>query len=129
MNSGSKTILVVDDSKEIRELVATTLENEESIVLIAEDAIEALQMSRKHKPHLIIMDVGMPGKINGIEATRQIKADHQTKDCVVIMLSGDRDKTNIRRALDAGAYDYLTKPFSPLELIEKVETILEGSCQ
>ncbi len=129
MDDGAKKILVVDDNREIRELVATTLEDENSTVLKAENAEEALRLTRAHSPKLIIMDVGMPGDINGIEATRRIKADHQTKECVVIMLSGVRETSNIRLALDAGAHDYLTKPFSPLELIEKVEAIIQNSCR
>jgi two-component system alkaline phosphatase synthesis response regulator PhoP len=73
---------------------------------------------------MIIMDVMMPGKIDGIEATRILKNDPEAKACPIIILTVKSEKKDINRGFDAGADDYFTKPFSPLELIKKVEEIL-----
>lgn len=118
-----KKILVVDDSKEVRLLVCATLETDEYIVLQAQDATEALQLCAEHKPHVVIMDINMPGNINGIKATTMLKNSPDTADCQVIMLSGMTGKKEIEEAVKAGAIGYLKKPFSPLELIEKVESV------
>ncbi|MBD3392768.1 MAG: response regulator [Chitinivibrionales bacterium] len=117
-------ILVVDDSKEIRQLVSATLSTDECEVIEAKDATEALQLCAELKPGLIIMDVKMPGTIDGIRATEMIKNSHDTAQCQVIMLSGIGGTKEIDQARNAGAVDYLKKPFSPLELIEKVEATL-----
>ena len=118
-----KKVLIVDDCKEIRQLVTTTLDLGEFKVYEANNGSKAVEMSQKHRPDLIIMDIVMPGLFDGIEATRRIKTDSVTKKCQVIMLTGshiDRRK----ESKEAGAIDVLTKPFSPLDLIAKVEHIL-----
>lgn len=118
-----KTVLIVDDCKEIRQLVLTTLDLGEFTVLEASDGAEAITFARKYHPDLIIMDIVMPGLIDGIEATRRIKAESETADCQIIFLTGSQiDRTT--ESLDAGAVDILTKPFSPLDLIGKVEKFL-----
>jgi CheY-like chemotaxis protein len=119
-----KTILVVDDSKEIRQLVRATLETDDYKVVEAEDGTEALQMCSELKPELVIMDVKMPGTVDGIKATRIIKGSKDTAGCQVIMLSGVGGTRQVNEAIEAGAADFLKKPFSPLELIEKVEQAL-----
>jgi CheY-like chemotaxis protein len=119
-----KKILVVDDSKEIRTLVSATLGTDDFEVIEAKDAAEALQVCSEQKPDLIVMDIKMPGSIDGIKATRMIKESHDTAHCQVIILSGIGSNYQIEEALSAGAVGYLKKPFSPLELIEKVEDIL-----
>jgi two-component system, OmpR family, phosphate regulon response regulator PhoB len=70
------------------------------------------------------MDIVMPGEIDGIEATRILKNDPETKACTLLMLSVKGEKEDVKRGMDAGADDYFTKPFSPLELIRKVEEVL-----
>ena len=121
MRINMKKILVVDDNKEIRQLVSATLENDDYNVSVASDAKEALQMCVDTRPDLVIMDVRMPGEIDGIEATRMLKTNAATSQCAVIMLSGLGGNKEVEKARNAGAIDYLLKPFSPLELIEKVE--------
>ncbi len=118
-----KKVLIVDDCREIRQLVATTLDIGEFSVYEASNGVKAVEMAGKWVPDLIIMDIAMPGSIDGIEATRQIKSAPATASCQVIILTGsrvDRQKDGIA----AGACDVLTKPFSPLDLIGKVESIL-----
>jgi CheY-like chemotaxis protein len=118
-----KKVLIVDDCKEIRQLVTTTLDLGEFTVYEASNGEDAVAMARKYGPDLIIMDVVMPGPIDGIEATRMIKSIPETADCQVIILTGSRK--NLRKeSFNAGASDVFTKPFSPLDLISKVEQIL-----
>jgi two-component system phosphate regulon response regulator PhoB len=118
-----KKVLIVDDCKEIRRLVSTTLDIGEFTVYEASNGAKAVEMANKWIPDLIIMDISMPGSLDGIDATRQIKSSPATASCQVIILTGshvDRRKDS----LAAGASDMLTKPFSPLDLIAKVEAIL-----
>lgn len=121
-----KKILIVDDCKDIRQLVITTLDLKNFKVYEAPDGATAIEMARKYAPDLIIMDIIMPGMIDGIEAIRQIKGASQTARCEVIVLSGSRSDRR-EECFAAGATDIFTKPFSPLDLISKVETILESS--
>ena len=118
-----KKVLIVDDCKEIRQLVATTLGIGEFTVYEASNGLKAVEMAKTWLPDLIIMDVTMPGLIDGIEATRQIKNTPATAGCPVIILTGSRIDPQ-KDVLAAGVSDVLIKPFSPLDLIAKVESIL-----
>ena len=119
-----KKILIVDDHKEIRKLVELTLRVEDYQILQAKNGEEAIKIVKAEKPDMIIMDVVMPGKIDGIETTRILKNDPDAKVCPIIMLTAKGEAEDVKRGMDAGANDYFTKPFSPLELIKKVEEIL-----
>ena len=118
-----KKVLIVDDCKEIRQLVATTLDIGEFTVYEASSGAKAIEVAHECIPDLIIMDVTMPGKVDGIEATRKIKASSETAACQIIILTGSRIDHR-KDGIAAGASDVLTKPFSPLDLIAKVEGIL-----
>lgn len=120
-----KKILIVDDRLEVRELVEVTLRVKEYRILEATNAREAIDMVRAEKPDLILMDIMMPGDMDGLEATRILKNDPETKECPIVMLTAKGQKSDIEKGLEAGAEDYFVKPFSPLELIKKVEEILE----
>jgi two-component system phosphate regulon response regulator PhoB len=119
-----KKILVVDDQEHVRELVEVTLSTADYEIIQAATGEEALKAAKEHKPDLILMDVMMPGEIDGLEATRRIKDDPETKDCVVIMLTAKGQQADRDAGLKAGADDYFAKPFSPLELMKKVEEVL-----
>jgi two-component system phosphate regulon response regulator PhoB len=119
-----KKILIVDDSKEIRDLVKATLGTENYRVLEAHNGEQAVRLAAEHLPDLIIIDIIMPGSIDGIEATRVIKSDPKTKGCHVIILTGQGQNRYKKVGTDAGAIGFFSKPFSPLRLIEKVEKIL-----
>ena len=119
-----KKILIVDDQKEIRELVEVTLRLEDYQIFQAKSGDEAIKLARAEKPDLVIMDVMMPGGIDGLEATRVLKNDPETKGCQIIMLTGKGQQDDQEKGLKAGADDYFSKPFSPLELIKKVEEVL-----
>ena len=121
-----KKILIVDDRLEVRELVEATLRTKEYEILQASTGEEALEIVRVEKPHLILMDIMMPGGMDGLEATRILKDSPDTKDCTIIILTAKAQKTDREKGLEAGADDYFVKPFSPLGLIKKVEEALEN---
>ncbi len=122
-----KKILIVDDSKDIRELVIATLDATEYRVYEAADAMRAIAIATVEKPDFIIMDVMLQGTVNGIEATRTIKSNPLTRQCKVIILTGTNEKWVQKDAIDAGAECYFIKPFSPLDLLQRVEDIAMGS--
>ena len=115
-----KKVLIVDDRLEVRELVEVTLRVKDYQILEASNAGEAIETVKAEKPDLILMDVMMPGAIDGLEATRILKNDPETRDCPIVMLTAKGQKIDIEKGLEAGAEDYFVKPFSPLELIKKV---------
>ena len=117
-------ILIVDDQLEIRELINVTLRRGDYRILEAKTGQEAIEMTKKEKPDLIIMDIMMPGEIDGLKATRILKKDHKTKDCKVVILSSKGQKIDIEKGSESGADDYFVKPFDPLDLITKVEEVL-----
>ena len=119
-----KKVLIVDDRVEVRELVEVTLRVKDYQILEASNAEEAIEMVNVEKPDLILMDIMMPGAMDGLEATRILKSAPETKDCPIVMLTAKGQKTDIEKGLEAGAEDYFVKPFSPLELIKKVEEVL-----
>ncbi len=117
-------ILIVDDQPEIRELVKITLQNENYAIIEASDGKEAVDKIRKEKPALVLLDIMLPEGIDGFEVCRQIKSDNNLKDIFIVMLSSHDSKEDIKKGKSVGADDYFIKPFSPLQLIEKVEDLL-----
>ncbi len=119
-----KKILIVDDEWEIRNLVERTLRSDRYQILQAENGEKAIEIARAEKPDLIIMDIMMPGGIDGFEATRILKNDPKTRGNTVIVLSAIGREAEIERGSEAGADDYFIKPFSPLALVRKVEEVV-----
>jgi len=120
-----KKILIVDDQKEVRELVEVTLRVGDYQIVQASNGREAIELAISEKPDLIIMDVMMPGEIDGLEATRVIKDSCETSNSIVVMLTAKGQAADREAGIKAGAKDYFSKPFSPLDLIRKVEELLE----
>jgi two-component system, OmpR family, phosphate regulon response regulator PhoB len=116
---GTKRLLIVDDKREIRQLVRATLEFDGWEVFEAETGDGAVSAAAQNKPDLVIMDMMMPGTIDGMEATRRIKAAPETAGCKVVMLSGS-DIELRETALAAGVAEFIQKPFSPLDLMDKI---------
>lgn len=115
-----QTILIVDDEKEIRDLIEIYLANEGYETLKATNGVEALEMADKNHVDLIILDIMMPKK-DGIQACMELR---KTKNMPVIMLSAKTQDMDKILGLTSGADDYLTKPFNPLELIARVKSQL-----
>jgi CheY-like chemotaxis protein len=114
-------VLVVDDDPFIRKLVATTLEDVSKFELYeAADGIEALQIAEREQPAIIFLDLDMP-RLDGIDACRQLRANPATSDVTIVILTAAQGETMERRAEDAGADLFLTKPFSPLDLLRLVD--------
>ncbi|HBW14182.1 MULTISPECIES: response regulator transcription factor [Proteiniclasticum] len=115
-----QTILIVDDEKEIRDLIEIYLSNEGYETIKASNGVEALETVEKHHVDLIILDIMMPKK-DGIQACMELR---KTKNMPVIMLSAKSQDMDKILGLTSGADDYLTKPFNPLELIARVKSQL-----
>jgi CheY-like chemotaxis protein len=119
-----KTILIVDDQQEVRELVEVTLRGNEFQILQSSSGEDAIAVSREKKPDLIIMDIMMPGGIDGLEATRILKGDRETQDIPVIILTAKGQEVDRKEGMAAGTLDYFPKPFSPLDLMKKIDSVL-----
>lgn len=117
------TILLVDDDPLIIELVQFNLEKWGYQVLVARDGGEALELARSQKPDLIILDLMLP-VIDGLEVCRRLHADSTTRNIPIIMLTARGEEADKVLGLELGADDYMTKPFSPRELLARVKARL-----
>ncbi|WP_279327857.1 response regulator transcription factor [Desulfallas sp. Bu1-1] len=116
-------ILVVDDEKNIVELIKFNLEREGFQVIAAYDGLEALRQVKSQKPDLVVLDVMLP-LMDGLEVCRQLNQDAETRSIPVIMLSARGDELDKILGLEIGADDYVTKPFSPRELVARIKARL-----
>lgn len=119
-NSPDRPVLIVEDDRNTASLVAAYLEREGFATLIAHDGEAALQMAGRHQPVFIILDIMLP-KLNGWEVCRQIR---RRSDVPILMLSAREEEIDRVMGLSIGADDYVVKPFSPRELVERVKAIL-----
>lgn len=114
-----KTILIVDDHADIRRLIRMTLEFEDYDIHEAADGEAALRMAQALRPDLVLLDVMMPGQINGLDVCRQLRAGQPPgQGPRIIMLSARGQSSDREAGMQAGADLYLVKPFSPLQLID-----------
>jgi DNA-binding response OmpR family regulator len=118
-------ILAAEDDEDVLSLVAFRLERSGYKVLKARDGEEALQLAREQPPDLAVLDVGMP-KLDGLEVTRRLRAGERTSDIPIILLTAWVQEADLQRGFDAGANDYVRKPFSPMELAARVHAALAG---
>jgi DNA-binding response OmpR family regulator len=116
-------ILVVDDSKNNRETLRSVLEYADYQVLTAESGEKAIDISQQELPDLILMDVVMPG-MDGITTCRHLTSHDETKNIPVVMITAKNEPEDLQRGLEAGAVDYVKKPFIVVELLARVKTIL-----
>jgi two-component system alkaline phosphatase synthesis response regulator PhoP len=114
------TILIVDDESNLTDLVRGYLEREGFSVLTAADGPTALEMARSHRPDLIVLDVMLPG-LDGVEVCRRLR---QFSDAYVVMLTAKAEEIDKIVGLSVGADDYVTKPFSPRELVARIKAML-----
>lgn len=116
-------ILIADDDNEMRETLSSMLEAEGYQVISAENGQEAIEMSRKELPALIMMDIHMP-VMDGLRACKEIKADSVTKGIPVVMLTVEGSINEIQQAISYGAKTYITKPSSKSEILKVVKSII-----
>ena len=116
----AQTILVIEDEQTIAAAVAARLEKEGFDVLVAGDGLEGIERFRTGNPDLVVLDLMLPG-MDGLEVCRRIQAARYVP---VLMLTARNDETDILVGLGVGADDYVTKPFSPRELVARVKTLL-----
>ena len=119
----SATVLLVEDDPVILKLLEVNFELEGYAVLLAHDGAEGIELARAERPDLIISDIMMPN-VSGIELVQTLKADDATSGIPIILLSAKAQTADIRAGMEAGADDYVTKPFEPLELVEHVQALL-----
>lgn len=118
-----KTILIVDDEQSIRDMLRLALEMADFNVIEADNAQSAHSLIVDTPPHLILLDWMMPGT-SGIELARRLKKDEVTRDIPIIMLTAKGEEDNKIQGLEIGADDYITKPFSPRELLARLKAVL-----
>jgi DNA-binding response OmpR family regulator len=119
--ASEQVVVVVEDDPSIADLVDTYLRRDGFRVYQAPDGETALKTIRDRQPKLLILDLGLPGQIDGIEVCRQVRS---TSDIPIIMLTARDDELDRVLGLEMGADDYVTKPFSPRELVARVKAIL-----
>ena len=120
-----RKILVVDDNTELRMLISLTLEFSYWQLLEADNAETGLAMLKQHKPDIVLLDVMMPGEQDGLALCRTIRADESLDGIRIIMLSAKGQQKDVQLGLEAGADDYVVKPFSPSEFMEKLDIELD----
>jgi len=118
------TILVVDDEPHIVELVRDYLKSSGYRVLTAHDGPSALNLARRDRPDLVILDLMLPGGMDGLDVCRALRRDSSLGDVPILMLTARVEETDRLIGLELGADDYVTKPFSPREVVARVKVIL-----
>ncbi|MFN2272312.1 MAG: response regulator transcription factor [Anaerolineae bacterium] len=119
-----QTILVVDDEPQIVELVSDYLKQAGFRVLTARDGQTALTMARHERPDLIVLDLMLPGGMDGLDVCRSVRQDAVLGNVPIIMLTARSEETDRLIGLELGADDYVTKPFSPREVVARVRAVL-----
>ncbi len=121
----SERILVVDDDPSVLKLVQLNLEIEGYEVVTASNGREALEMVARERPALVVCDVMMP-VLNGLEVVSRLRRDEATASLPVVMLSAKAQDIDVKHGKEAGADEYVTKPFDPEELIDAVKRLIAG---
>ncbi len=120
---GKLTVLVIDDDPVILELLRVNFEIEGLDVICAKDGEEGFTKARTEHPDIVISDIMMPRR-DGLQLLTDLKGDSTTQDLPVILLSAKAQKNEVQQGLDLGADDYITKPFDPLELIDRLNAVM-----
>jgi DNA-binding response OmpR family regulator len=121
-------VLVAEDNDDILDLVELRLRQDGYDVITARDGQEALRLAGERRPALALLDVQMP-KVNGYDVTRRLRADDATRRMAIIILTASVRDTELARAFEAGADDFLRKPFSPSDLAARVRAALESQAR
>jgi CheY-like chemotaxis protein len=116
-------VLVADDDPDILLLMTLTLERDGYDVVAAKDGLSALEAAVERVPHLVLLDLMMPG-LDGCEVTRRLRREPTTKDLPIVIVTAAAEESQAARALEAGANAYMKKPFSPRELLAKTAALI-----
>ncbi len=119
-----KRVLIVEDQADIRKLIRMTLEFENYEIHEASDGSFGLRMAQAIRPDVMLLDVMMPGELDGLQVCQRIKSDPSMAGTKVVLLTARGQQKDREAGEQAGADDYLVKPFSPLQLIETLEQLL-----
>jgi DNA-binding response OmpR family regulator len=122
----SELVLVADDDDDILLLVTTRLRRDGFEVVQASSGDEALRLARERRPHIAVLDIGMPG-LDGLEVLEEIRADDELRGMRVLLLTAKAQESDVRRGFETGADAYVKKPFSPAELSTRVRELLDGA--
>jgi CheY-like chemotaxis protein len=116
--------LIVDDQPDIRKLIMLTMESEDFELHEADNGVDALHMARNLRPAVMLLDVMMPGGLDGYQVCEEIKMDPDLRNTMVILLTARGQRTDIERGQAVGCDAYLVKPFSPIELLDTVDRLV-----
>ena len=116
--------LIVDDQPDIRKLIMLTMESEDFELHEADNGVDALHMARNLRPAVILLDVMMPGGLDGYQVCEEVKMDPDLRNTMVILLTARGQRTDIERGQSVGCDAYLVKPFSPIELLDTVDRLV-----
>jgi CheY-like chemotaxis protein len=122
----SHLVLVADDEEDIVGLVTMIIERSGHEVVSVRDGAQALAALRRRRPDLVVLDISMP-EVDGLEVLRRIRADEETSELPVLLLSAQAQEADVRRGFATGASAYVKKPFSPRELAQRVDELLGSS--
>lgn len=117
------TVLVVDDDPVVRRLVEVVFEMEDHRVLQAPDGPTGLSMAKAHRPDVVLVDAMMPG-MDGLQVVSELRGDELTAALPIVMVSAKAQEADVRAGKAAGANEYVTKPFEPLELLDTVTALV-----
>jgi len=119
----AETVLIVDDDPVVRRMLELGFQSEGFDVVTAADGIEGLEAMRSRKPHAVILDIMMP-KLDGLKVMHEVISDDELRGLPVILLSAKATSLDVELGLKAGAADYVTKPCDPIDLVERVRSML-----
>ena len=119
-----KKVLIVEDQHDVREVIRVSLELEDFEIHEAADGPSGLQLAARLKPDLMLLDVMMPGGLDGLQVCQRIKSDPLLRRTKVVMLTARDQDADRKAATQAGADHYLAKPFSPIELLSVVNRLI-----
>jgi DNA-binding response OmpR family regulator len=117
-------VLVVDDDPHIRELVRMKLQSAGHEVITAEDGQEGYDTALRELPGLVLLDIAMP-RMTGLEVCEKLRNEESTANLPIVLITARSSESDVEKGFAAGADDYITKPFSPRELLARLEAILE----
>jgi DNA-binding response OmpR family regulator len=123
MSGEGELVLVADDDEDVRELVVFRLERAGYEVITAADGEEAVEVALRRRPRVCVIDVMMP-KLDGYEVTERLRASEELAGAAILLLTASVHEDSVERGLAAGADDYVKKPFSPKELVERIGAAL-----